>query len=72
MVWSVESSDYGIFMVETGMIHTNQHPIHTRMVKATLSLMEETRTMIPHPDDLFLQMNAEVIILVLSVCRVGR
>jgi hypothetical protein len=28
----VESSYYGIIMVETGIIHTNQHPIHTGMV----------------------------------------
>jgi hypothetical protein len=59
-------------MVETGMIHTNQHPIHTGMVKATLSLMEMTMTMIHVPMILFLQLDAEVIILLLPICRVGR
>jgi hypothetical protein len=70
MVWKF--SCYGKIMVETEMIHSNQHPIHTGMMKATLSLMEMTMTMNPHPDELFLQVNDEEIILVLSVCRVGR
>jgi hypothetical protein len=49
----MESSYYGIIMVETWMIRAKQHPIHSGMVKATLSLMEMTITMTmnPHTDD---------------------